>query len=182
MNHAGESCSRSGEATTHLISRSERISRGATGQWSPTASQPWLPPSLKLPPPLKLRRIGRRTSPAKAGERPVKVLAHPMLYPRARPPTLSFSLHELFATCPTIHVSFTSSYGMFLFTTRSTGDTPIHQLAAHRAETHRSVTTAVIQVGTVISLRYHFFSPVGLRTTDYPETPHCDPPVPCALS
>ena len=55
--------------------------------------------------------------------------------------------------------------------TRSNGDTPIHQLAAHGAETHRSVTTAVIQVGAVISLVYHFFSPIGLRPPTIPKRP-----------
>ncbi len=55
--------------------------------------------------------------------------------------------------------------------TRSNGDTPIHQLAAHGAETHRSVTTAMIQVGAVISLVNHFFSPVGLRLPTIPTRP-----------
>jgi len=60
---------------------------------------------------------------------------------------------------------------MCLFMTRSNGDTLIHQLAAHGAETHRSVTTAVIQVGAVISLVYHFFSPIGLRLPTIPTRP-----------
>ncbi len=55
--------------------------------------------------------------------------------------------------------------------TRSNGDTPIHQLAAHGAEPHRSVTTAVIQVGAAIALLYHFFSPVGLRLPTTPKRP-----------
>ncbi len=155
-----ESCSRSGEATTHLIffiSRSEWIPRGATHQrrFGPRKSGPIV---LLIPV-------------SHAPQVPQESVDPSLLCPRARSPILSCSLPEQFATCPTIHVSFTSSCGMFLFMTRSNGDTPIHQLAAHGAETHRSVTTAVIQVRAVISLVYHFFSPVRLRLPTIPTRP-----------
>jgi hypothetical protein len=75
-------------------------------------------------------------------------------------------MDKLFATIYTILTSFTSFYYMFLFAASAfNGYIFIHHPATHRAEVHRSVNTAMIEIWTSISLYHLSFDP--LYTTDW---------------
>ncbi len=90
---------------------------------------------------------------------PVPSRCFSMLAPWLRAALQSSSFFTLFATDPTIHASFTSPYGMFVFLTLSDGDICIHHLATRGAETNGNVAPAVIKVGALVSLHHDLFLP-----------------------